>query len=339
MEALTTLLKQYFWTVKAAGLALAVGFGASALMQLAGATLVLDPENVATLKPTKPDPEDEEDDAKKPIRRIGPEAPAGASLASRKNKVASNLVKQNPFCPTCMPAEPEPTEDGAAPTGPVRPGEVRSSLPLALLATMEAEDPKFSMAVVQDTQLNVTGTFGVGDELRKGVPLEKVERGKIVFRNGRQMEFVQIGGEPPPPPKVKPKVPNKSAPRPTTGTNSRAIPGAEEAIKCSGDTCTIDRKFVEKILANPAMLAKQARVVPAVRNGSTRGFKFYGIRPGTLPKLLGLNNGDMITAVNGTELTSIDQAMALYTKLRRASNLSITLERRGKAITKDITIK
>ena len=35
----------------------------------------------------------------------------------------------------------------------------------------------------------------------------------------------------------------------------------------------------------------------------------------------------------------IDEAMGLYTKLRRASNLTVVLDRKGKSITKDISIR
>jgi type II secretory pathway component PulC len=79
--------------------------------------------------------------------------------------------------------------------------------------------------------------------------------------------------------------------------------------------------------------------VPAVRDGETKGYKFYGIRPGSLPKLLGIKNGDLLTSVNGHQLESLDQAMDLYNKLRRASHLSVTIERKGQLVQKEIDIK
>jgi general secretion pathway protein C len=123
--------------------------------------------------------------------------------------------------------------------------------------------------------------------------------------------------------------------------NSREIDGALEAISCDAEftSCTVDKAFVEALLANPAQLTKQARIVPAVRDGETKGYKFYGIRPGSLPKLLGMKNGDLLTSVNGQQLESLDQAMDLYTKLRRASHLSVTIERKGQAVQKEIDIK
>jgi type II secretion system protein C len=123
--------------------------------------------------------------------------------------------------------------------------------------------------------------------------------------------------------------------------NAQEIEGAAEAIVCdeSQTNCTVDKAFVEKLMANPGQLTKQARIVPAVADGETKGYKFYGIRPGSLPKLLGLKNGDLLTSVNGHELESLDQAMDLYNKLRRATHLSVTVERKGKVIQKEIDIK
>ena len=117
--------------------------------------------------------------------------------------------------------------------------------------------------------------------------------------------------------------------------NSRAIPGAEEAIACTQSEpreCTVDKAFVEQVLANPALLSKQARVIPAIREGETRGFKFYGIRPGSLPKLIGMKNGDMVTRVNGEALTSLDDAMELYTKLKTAKTIQLSIDRKGQSL-------
>jgi len=162
----------------------------------------------------------------------------------------------------------------------------------------------------------------------------------VHLRNGGALEFIELGVEPPkgaakPVAAPTKKKPDEDAPKP-----AGMIEGAENAIKCeSENSCTIERAWLEGVLSNPASLAKQARVMPSVKDGETRGFKFYGIRPGSLPKLLNIKNGDLITAVNGTDLKSMDGAMSLYAKLRRANNLSVTIERKGESITKEITIQ
>ncbi|MCB9703271.1 MAG: hypothetical protein H6711_15355 [Myxococcales bacterium] len=120
----------------------------------------------------------------------------------------------------------------------------------------------------------------------------------------------------------------------------RRLPADVEAgITCTDEAeCTIKRPTLDGLLANPALLAKQARIVSAVRDGDHRGYKLYGIRTGSLPKLLGLKNGDLVTAVNGTRLDSMDRAMELFGSLGKAQKIDLELERKGEPIALRITI-
>lgn len=70
-----------------------------------------------------------------------------------------------------------------------------------------------------------------------------------------------------------------------------------------------------------------------------RGYKIYGIRPESLPRALGFKNGDLLKSVNGLPLTSMDQSMAAYVKLRRSDRLVLEIERKGAPLTKEITIQ
>ncbi|MBL0217139.1 MAG: hypothetical protein IPQ07_25100 [Myxococcales bacterium] len=98
-------------------------------------------------------------------------------------------------------------------------------------------------------------------------------------------------------------------------------------------TYKLDRALIDRLLANPMVFAKGARVVPSVKNGKPSGFRLYAIRPGSLFAALGLTNGDTLLSVNGFELTSADRALEVYTKIRDASALEIEIERRGKRLT------
>lgn len=335
MEA---VLKKYFWVVKFVGIALVVVFAASAAINFGLGRYLMKPSDqpVAVERKTA-DEEDEEDEDARARQQKMLEALNSGPTKSPAERAAESVVKGSIFCPMCAP-EPieEPTATSMA--GPARPGEIKSRLPLVLLATMESDDPEYSMATILHTDTNLLAPYSPNDEIRAGVVVSRVDRGRVVFRNGMQMEYIELGAEPPPMATSaavpKPKVPEENK-------NSREIEGADQAISCDSDftSCTVDKKFVEKLLANPAQLTKQARIVPAVRDGETKGYKFYGIRPGSLPKLLGMKNGDLLTSVNGHQLESLDQAMELYTKLRRASHLSVTIERKGEVIQKEIDIK
>lgn len=107
--------------------------------------------------------------------------------------------------------------------------------------------------------------------------------------------------------------------------NIACKPAGADAAKC-----TINRGFLESLLANPESLAKQARIVPSQRDAKTVGYKLYGIRPGSLPRLLSMKNGDMLVSINDTALTSLDNALAAYAELRDETHLDIELERKGR---------
>jgi len=102
--------------------------------------------------------------------------------------------------------------------------------------------------------------------------------------------------------------------------------------------CTLKHTTLALMLADPAALARQARVVPAFKDGEPQGFKVFGVRPGSLPRLLGLKNGDLISAVNGAPLRSIDDAMRVISELRRARQFTLTGERKGEPLKVSLTI-
>jgi type II secretion system protein C len=359
MEA---LFKKYFWVVKTLGIAAACGLAASAVTTQVGARLLFDSEGsegpaaAADGDEAEGDDEGDDEDAVKKAKGLGftdemlsgVTASPDTTKAKDKQRVGERIRKHNVFCPTCVPVTPVgeeaapgvgPVDASGRPTGPVlQPGETKSRLPLKIMATMEAQDPAQSLATILDTEAGVSGLFGRGDVIRAGVVVMGVDQTVVHLRNNAALEYIELGDATPPPPAptTAPLGEEKEEPKP----DDRSIPGAEEAIKCpTEDTCTVERAFVEQLMANPALLAKQARIVPKQKDDEVLGYKLYGIRRGSLPKLLGLKNGDMITAVNGEELKSMDKAMALYTKLRRASNLTVSIERKGKTINKEIQIQ
>jgi general secretion pathway protein C len=79
----------------------------------------------------------------------------------------------------------------------------------------------------------------------------------------------------------------------------------------------------------PGRLTEGGRIVPAVRDGSSIGFRLYGVQAGRLFALLGLRNGDLIKRVNDLDITSPERALGAYQELRRAARVWIDLERRG----------
>jgi type II secretory pathway component PulC len=124
-----------------------------------------------------------------------------------------------------------------------------------------------------------------------------------------------------------------SAPDPELTPATRCTP-AETADSLG--RCEIERASLERMLDNPESVARQARIIPAMQDGITRGFKLYGIRAASMPSLLGIQNGDLVVAFDGQPLANLDAAMTAFTRVRSLDSFTLTIERRGE--TKQLTI-
>jgi len=96
-------------------------------------------------------------------------------------------------------------------------------------------------------------------------------------------------------------------------------------------TWSVQQSEFDKWMDNLNCLAIQARIVPHLVEGKPEGFKLFAIRPNSFYSKLGLQNGDVILKINGIALSSPDNALEAYTKLRDAKELTLDILRRGKA--------
>jgi type II secretory pathway component PulC len=130
-------------------------------------------------------------------------------------------------------------------------------------------------------------------------------------------------------------------PAPSTPLVPASEPGA--GIRCvAADTaeslgrCEIELATLERLRADPASLAKQMRIIPNTRDGVEEGFKLYGIRSSSVVSQLGLQNGDVVLAVNSQRLTSLESTMLAFGGLAKLGSFTLTVERRG--VPKQLTI-
>jgi general secretion pathway protein C len=141
-----------------------------------------------------------------------------------------------------------------------------------------------------------------------------------------------------PPPPVA--VPAPSEERPPPHKSSLSEEELNAGISQVSDTnYTVSRQLLDKVLSNQAELMRAARVIPYEENGRTIGVKVYGIRRNALLGKLGIQNGDVLSKINGFDLSSPDSALEAYTKLRETDQFSIAMVRRGAPRTMEYSVK
>lgn len=300
-------IKRYFWLVPVIAVVLCAFYAAKAAAHISEAKFLGDAKTA-------------------PPVRVNPTAPVEPRVA-RHVKDGIQLNQRNMFCSDCTPAVAVVTDPSQVPL---------TGLALQLVATNVSQDATLSFASVVNSETQFQGGYRVGDKIPGAGPVKTIHYKYIDFENGGRVErLLMVGASPPviaatpPPAEVV-----AAAPPPADGTK---VDELQEAInsgikKIDDNNYEIDRALVDRALANPMAIAKGARVVPSVKDGKSDGFKLYAIRQNSVYAKLGLTNGDTLQSINGFELNSAEKALEVYTKLREASSLDVSLTRRGKPV-------
>lgn len=237
----------------------------------------------------------------------------------------------------------------------------KSSLKLRLVGTVVFGTPEYSLASIVDEAKGSAAhaeMFSINDcvespsstddldaklapkpppcsKVGDGATLRRIEAERVCVWNesDHRMELLFIDE----PPEKGAVVARNDAPK-TDG--APALPDDLGAsIKKTGENSyEVGQGDIDKALNNLSDLSTQARIVPAFEGGKTIGFKLFSIRPGSLYSKVGLQNGDVITRINGYEMSSPEKGLEIYTKLKDAKSVNVDLKRRGKPMTLDYAI-
>jgi len=148
----------------------------------------------------------------------------------------------------------------------------------------------------------------LGERIQPGVILRAVEKDAIIVEHRGRMERIRMITRP---------LPATVAMRP------------QHAPTTTGATATrrFSRAELRAQLNRLPQLLMQARAIPHQMNGRMDGYLIQDIAPRSLYARAGLQNGDIILAVNGQPIVNPQQAMKLLNSLSSASHLSIRIRR------------
>lgn len=207
--------------------------------------------------------------------------------------------------------------------------EAKSDLDATLLATVVADPPEYSSALIARKSGGDTKGYGIGDDLWGEGTVVGIEPKRVIIeRTDGSREFIAMGGEA----QVK---------KSTTRSLREGEGEGEEGVEQTGENkFVVDAALVEEALKDPEKLASQVRVAPHKdENGQIDGYRMSGIRRNSLFKKLGIKNGDVVHAVNGQPLTSMQTAMTAYESLQNDKNFSFEITRRNQRQTFEYEIR
>ncbi len=186
-----------------------------------------------------------------------------------------------------------------------------------LVGTVVAGD--HSVAMILPMPGKTVDIYYIGDAIIPRVTLTQVFADHVVLdADGERRELwldkkaqAAAKGVAPPPPVVQ-QLPSTAANRRNMG---------------------LSREVVNNAMANFSTLLSQARILPHFTNGKADGFLVTDIAAGSLYQSLGLQNGDILSGVNGKPITSMEQAMNMYRQLQKAPSVDVSVMRGGQTLT------
>lgn len=182
-------------------------------------------------------------------------------------------------------------------------------LNLKLRGILAANEAGLSRAIISSG--NQDKVYSVGDPVPGGATVEAVLPDRVLLRRAGRLETLRL-------------------PRELADTG---ITYTEEP---TGETFSEVEQMRQEIVEDPARLSELVRYSPVLQDGEIRGYRLYPGQDRARFAELGLQPGDVLIAINGTELSDPGRAMEMLNSLTDQSNIVLTVERGGTR--QDITL-
>jgi general secretion pathway protein C len=275
-----------------------------------------------------------------PATALSTEKPdTGATQSSWEERqviVRRNLFHSSDLTP--KPLEPEPVPDVLEET----------KLPLKLWGTIASDNADLAWASVKELDSLVKGSQAVrvGDHIKTAEVLA-IERRRIVLLENGTRRALSLDDDDAPQAKAAAS-PFESRKRsrsarskkrsrrssPSAAARKRRSARERSARKAASkpveppvlDKIELDPDEVQQVLDNPAALYTQASIEPQMdEDGELSGIEISDIKPGSIFEQVGIEDGDIITAIRGESISDVGQSSRLLATLNDGESIDVTV--------------
>lgn len=200
-------------------------------------------------------------------------------------------------------------------------------LPVQITGTIFASNPKNSLVILKDAKIAEADVYKPGDAIidHEDYEIYKIERGSLQVRKGNTKICVALTGY------------SKSSEKTDVGADTASAP------KKSGESkeFEFDAAFIsQEIGPGYATILNCAKLIPDIDvAGKMQGFKMISIATSCLFDRIQIQNGDVLTEVNGVSLKDAGQGFKIYQSLQEERTTTINILRNGEPITRIVRVK
>ena len=234
---------------------------------------------------------------------------AGADRGPAPSMIAASGVRRTPIDIAAITnshlfgVAPTPAGMGNSANAP------QTSMPLVLTGVIAANDPRDGLAILGPS-LTATKVYAVGDNIPGGARLHAVLSDHVLLERNGHLESLALPHQPP-----------GSAPPPSLSAAPTEAPL---------------QRMQELVSRHPGLIGDIMRPEPVFADGKQQGFRVYPGRDREAFTRLGLQPGDLVTAIDGTPLDNPAQGEEILRTLGSSSEAHVTILRNGRQ--QDLTL-
>ncbi len=207
--------------------------------------------------------------------------------------------------------------------------------PLSLIGVVVSQDASSSVATLKNEQSGEILILRIGENIL-GFTLSQVFKNNVILKRGEQTYRIFLGrgrisktAEQPQkrPMETPPPAPEK---KPAEGQSA-----GNDVIQMEFNREEVERRLEKEL----PLIMKDARFVPNLEDGVVRGFKITRLPTQSILSEVGIRRNDIILKINDVELNSVEGMLDLFMKFRNETRFEVSIDRRGKIIRIQYTLK
>lgn len=212
--------------------------------------------------------------------------------------------------------------------------EQASNLPIKLVNTIVLQDTIKSLASVQVRGDRELQEVRIGDQISNMAQIFKITRLEILVKNLESGMCESIASDI----KSKERASPISVLSPSQSRDYKAnkkISGIDNI----GNKFIISKVLLDEKLKDIAGVLTQARAVKIQNPDGSLAFKMTELDPSGIFPYLGIQDGDIITSINGKPIYDMNEVMLLFGRIKGLDQLSLGIKREGTDSNQEYSIK
>jgi len=243
------------------------------------------------------------------------------------------------------------TPEAATPEGDVN-NAPDTQLSVTLLGILANDrDTKLSRALIA-AQNGEEKPYSVGDDLSHGVIVQSIFPDRVILARNGKLETLRLerdkggngfdSGIPGAPQNVQQQLEQYGIPAGEfnnyNDTGAEPVP-VPQSFNAPANAPAQLSKIRSQLLSDPSKVSNYIRIQPVSAGGGVSGYRIYPGQDQSVFSAAGLKPGDIVTSINGVQLTDPAKSLQLLGDLSRNNQLRLTVTRGGRPQSFDISLK